>query len=503
VWHRLVLDACLPPGTRVDVSSRAADDPADLAGTPWSPEPAPYRRGDGSELPFVPGPAASGEGTWELLFQAARGRYLQIQLQLVGNGRSTPRVRALRAYYPRFSYLNRYLPAAYRDDPTSASFLDRFLANIEGFFTATEDRIAAARVLFDVRSAPAEALDWLAGWYAVALDPAWDEPRRRLFLAHAPEFFRCRGTIRGLTLTLRLALDPCVDASLFDDPSSTPGGAAGPVRIVEGYRRRTVPGVVLGDPTEVAPAVAAQPVRWAPSQGRAALNRRYAGRAGGARGRSARFPLRAPCDAAAAATWRQFAADTLGFVPSATAGDAGAWADFLARRYKTVEALNAAYAPAKFAAFADVPLPAAPPADGPPLADWYAFETVVLAVRRTAHQFTVLIPAPADNDPAELRRRLDLMARVVDLEKPAHTTFDVKFYRTLFRVGAARLGNDTVLDPGGGPSRSFGPAVLGRDALAGSALAPRPPQDAADRAVVGRDRLAVGNPPLGKGQSNG
>ena len=85
-----------------------------------------------------------------------------MQIRLAGNGRTTPRLRALRAYYPRFSYLNHYLPAVYREDGESAWFLDRFLANVEGTYTAIEDRIAAVQMLFDTRAAPSEALDWLA-----------------------------------------------------------------------------------------------------------------------------------------------------------------------------------------------------------------------------------------------------------------------------------------------------------------------------------------------------
>ena len=218
VWHRLMLDACIPSDTQVEIRSRAANDEIDLELSAWQREPAPYRRGDGSELPFVPRGSDTppiGQGTWELLFQRARGRFLQLEIKLSGSERATPHLRALRVYYPRFSYLANYLPAVYREDDESASFLDRFLANLEGFYTPLEDKIAAVQMLFDVRSAPKETLDWLANWFGVALDPIWDEGKRRLFITHAMDFFAARGTARGLKMALRLALEPCADEAIF------------------------------------------------------------------------------------------------------------------------------------------------------------------------------------------------------------------------------------------------------------------------------------------------
>lgn len=550
VWHRLMLDACIPPETEVLVWTRAADDERELALTEWRPEPRLYQRGAGSELPFTP----ERYNTWELLFQNARGRFLQLKLELRGNGRTTPRLRALRAYYPRFSYLERYLPAVYREDPASASFLDRFLANFEGLYTSLEDRIAAAQMLFDVRSAPAEALDWLADWFGAALDPAWDGRRRRLFIKNAMRLFRMRGTIAGLQAALRLSLDDCPDESVFDESYSAARLRAGGIRIVEKFRTRRTPGVVLGDPTDgQGPRLVTQSARWSPAQGGDDLRRRYADflQAGGVKGAArADFPIVAPPDPAEASLWQQFALDALGFIPSVTAPErllwqaflaglygqveklnaaygtkygsfeevglprdappAGArlrdwreftlgseaatarrlWQDFLARRHRGVAALNGAYR-TSWPSFALVSLPDALPPDGQPLMDWYQFESVVLPMRRSAHRFTVLLPLPpsASSDAAEQQRRLEQAARIIRLEKPEHTVFDVKFYWQLFRLGEARLGEDTLIDLGSRAPDLMSPLVVGQGRLTESYFAPGHPRDVADRQVLGRDRF--------------
>src|SRR5262249_40219482 len=186
-WHRLVLEAAIPSDTQVTIYSRAHNDPAYLSVQDWNEEPDPYQRGNGTELPWTP--LQTDLQAWELLFQKAAGQYMQLKIVFSGNGRLTPRIRALRADYPRFSYLKNYLPSAYREDQKSASFVERFLANMEGFYTFIEDRIATSQALFDPCSAPSATLDWLANWFGVALDPSWSESKRRTFLKNATTFF--------------------------------------------------------------------------------------------------------------------------------------------------------------------------------------------------------------------------------------------------------------------------------------------------------------------------
>ncbi|ARA94266.1 hypothetical protein AWN76_014630 [Rhodothermaceae bacterium RA] len=507
VWHRLFLDACIPPGTSVRVDSRAADDAALLASRPWQPEPAPYRRATGSEVPFYrPFSAAeearAGTGTWELLLQQARGRYLQLRLTLQGDGRSTPRLYALRLYYNRFSYLDAYLPAVYRQDPTSASFLDRFLANVEGTFTEIEGKIAAFHLLLDTRTLDGDYLDWLAGWLGVTLDPAFDEARRRLFLDHAVALFGQRGTPQGLARALRLVLDPCPDASLFD-PGAVDAdvGLRAPtarvirhgVRIIEHYLQRRLSPEALGDPTAGgAPALTAPGTPWTPQQGIEPLHQRFRtflrDEAGIPPAEAAALSLtpRLPADPALHDPWRRFIA-RLG-IPYAevTPADAALYRAFLRRRYGQISRLHDAYpvghAPADFD---DIALPSDTfPPDGAPLVDWVRFASLVVPMHRRAHRFTVLIPVEP-RQPAEVQQqRLALAERIINLEKPAHTQFEVRPYRVLFRVGTARLGFDTVLDLG---SR-YAARPLGQGALAEATLAAEPPWTLPDRLVTGRDR---------------
>ncbi len=480
VWHRLMLDASIPPDTSVMVSSRAANQKAQLDLTGWQPEPEFYLRGNGSEQPWVAQSGGADAGTWELLFQRAKGRYLQLRIELAGDGRSTPRLRALRAYYPRFSYLKNYLPAVYRADADSASFLDRFLANAEGLYTGIEDRIALAEVLFEVDNAPPETLGWLASWFGVALDPVWDESTQRLFLRHAMDFFQYRGTMRGLGMALRLVLESCAGEDIFDpDAKPRPGG----IRLVEQFRTRRTPGVVLGDPG-VANGIplTLQSTRWLPSQGAAQLNSRYGGP----------YPISAPTNTAQAAAWKQFSLNTLGFLPRIADSEGAFWTDFLTRRYRQIAKLNAAWLTA-YASFDEIAQFAALPSKAAQLRDWFQFQGVVLPGRDNAHRFTVLLPVPESEalDPAAQQRRMELAKRVIDLEKPAHTIYDLKFYWAFFRVGEARLGEDSVLDYGSRAPRLLPPMVLGTGFIASSYLAPGYPQNLTDRQILNNSQRSI------------
>jgi phage tail-like protein len=522
VWHRLLMDGTIPPGCQVQVQSRAADTKDVLTAADWNPEPQLYLRFTGAEIPYYK-PAldccSGATGTWELLFQAAVGRYLQVQLTFTGNGRATPRIQAVRAYYPRFSYLTHYLPAVYQDDPTSASFLDRYLANAEGFLTVLEGRIQQVQELFDPRTVPAEYLDWLASWLGASFDFTWNTATRRFFLENAPRFFQSRGTPDGLVRMIRMALDGCADESLFD-PDDLQHFS---VHVVEDFMLRSAPGVSLGDPTDVqSPGMVNSSASWTPAQGAgvldqlfqtylstvygtvAALNQAWNTNYSGFSDSTLHFPGIQPTQSAQAADWQNFISSDLDFTYApVTNADEPAYESFLTSRYADVAALNQAYGLTGAAAlnsFSDIQanlwngiLISALPSTGVFLQDWILFAAVFLPTQQNAHRFSVVVPVQLQDDVNTQIQRRNIAQRITQQEKPTHTEFDVKLYWAAFCAGQSRVGLETVV----GPSSRFAALVLDQTELAGAYLGYVVPWNVRGRMVAGRDQLQTGIRPGG------
>lgn len=78
-----------------------------------------------------------------------------------------------------------------------------------------------------------------------------------------------------------------------------------------------------------------------------------------------------------------------------------------------------------------------------------------------------------------------MVGRIIHLEKPAHTQFEVRRFWDAFRIGEIRLGMDTVV----GPESRFAPIVVGQHYLADGYLVPNHPMDARERYVSDRDGL--------------
>lgn len=503
VWHRLMLDLRLPSGTEVAVDTRAVDGAADadeartlIEQVAWRAEPALAVHPQGSELPWQSG-SAPGWTTRDVLLQAARGRWFQARLRIRGDGQRTPSLRALRAWAPRFSYPQRYLPPLYREDAAGADFLERLLALFEGEFTRWEDRIAMAQLLADARTAPAELLPWLAGWVALALDPAETDPvRRRLLIRHAVTGHARRGTVPGLLLAATLAWEPVLDEDWLRDPAALATRRHG-VRLQEFF------GLAGALPSGA----------WRPTQGHGALLAALGGDA-----------ALAPAAGEPGAARRSVLNQALGFVPRAAVEEAALWqawhpgsatvpplpADlpapgdertdwlaylqasqpcaalrqrwqaFLSRRWRRISALNAAWG-TRWGGFAQIPSPVSLPGADSALADWHRFESQVLRLEPYAHRFRVVLPLPEGAlDLDTLNRRRGAVQRAVQRDQPAHTVSEVRFGFELFRVGEARLGLDTLLDDQHALQRALG--ALGRRPILGSA-------------ELGQARLETSRPP--------
>lgn len=276
VWHRVFIEACLPEHTALHVRTRTSETvdvppgitapgpegmqplrppqgfsaadmrhvdgaptyhPFDVASVPdWTPMPRLLRRPAGADRPLYQPSYPGGEryDLYEGLVFSPPGRYLWLELTLAGTDRLTPQVAGLRAYYPRPSYL-KYLPEIYREDPRAAEFLDRLLSVFECVHSELDEVRDHLSALFEPRAVPPEALDWLAGWLGLVLDPRWPQDRRRELVASAARLYRSRGTRAGLAQFLALYLDL-------------------PFQLVEAFRTRQSAGVIVGiDPASGKP----------------------------------------------------------------------------------------------------------------------------------------------------------------------------------------------------------------------------------------------------------
>lgn len=493
VWHRVALDVRRPPGAMIRLQSRAADNPEDIPKLPWRDEPLPQAHPRGTELPWREGLQES----LGCLLQDTHGRWLQLRLLLSGDGQQSPALARLRAWYPRFSYLREYLPPVYREDAAGAGLMDRLLALFEGEFTRWEDRIAAAQLLLDARTAPAETLEWLGGWVALAFDPASDETRRRLLLRHAMRGHARRGTVPGLLLAATLAWDP--------DNHDAEAWMLDPQALAErpnGLRLQELFGLLQPLPVSA----------WAPAQGLAALLLRLEGEQALAADAAQQQRLQAslgflprgaqeearlqqawalaavpgdePVDRDPRAEWARHLRATQACAPLRQR-----WQDFLARRWRRIARLNEAWG-TRWLGFERIPSFTSLPGGAVALADWHLFESRVLRRLAAAHRFRVVLPLPAGTlDFDALARRRAAVWRAIERDKPAHTVAELRYGFELFRVGEARLGLDTQLEEG--LTRRPGLAalaglVLGRNDLGGALLAPTRPLPPPDR--IGLDR---------------
>jgi phage tail-like protein len=90
--------------------------------------------------------------------------------------------------------LGQYLPSLYQEDDFAQRFLSAFDAALAPIFSTLDNMDA----YLDPWLAPEDFLEWLGSWFGLTVDEAWSVERRRALVANAFEFYRMRGTSRGL-----------------------------------------------------------------------------------------------------------------------------------------------------------------------------------------------------------------------------------------------------------------------------------------------------------------
>jgi phage tail-like protein len=274
VWHRIFLEAIVPPRCGAVLWLTASDSLADLfnPASTWYPHllgaadttsisaamlpgaPTAIWQSIPTEVAFAPtlleeDPIPNTQGLFMVLVQRANkavrnlaGRYLGVRIQLNGDGRNTPEIAGLRVYGPRFSYVQKYLPALYHEakfgpdaDVNGAStrrdFFERFVDLFESQFTRIEDRVANAYLLTRAESTPDDSLPWLGSW--IGIDPSNNSPSpSRARIQATPSLYQWRGTAKGVTLALDVAT----------------GGACtrGAIIVIEDFRLRHIFATILG-----------------------------------------------------------------------------------------------------------------------------------------------------------------------------------------------------------------------------------------------------------------
>ncbi len=274
VWHRMFLEAIMPPRCGALLWLTASDRLADMVDPtfPWYPHivgavntasiPAPLLAGAPTavwqsiptEVPYAPtllgeDPIQPTQGLFMVLVQRVNkavrnlsGRYLGVRIQLNGDGRNTPQIAGLRVYGPRFSYIQNYMPEIYceaKSGPdaevagpsTRHDFFERFVSLFESQFTRIEDRIAKAYLLTRPEATPEDSLGWLGSWIGIG---SYDYPpdRSRARLEATPDLYEWRGTAKGVTQALDVATNGAC--------------TRGAIIVIEDFRLRHLFATILG-----------------------------------------------------------------------------------------------------------------------------------------------------------------------------------------------------------------------------------------------------------------
>jgi phage tail-like protein len=114
------------------------------------------------------------------------------------------------------------LPALYQDD----GMAQRLVGALDNVLAPVFCTLDGLECYVDPRMAPADFVEWLAGWVGVVFDEAWPLERRREIAARAVALHRRRGTAVGIRDAVRLVVEG--DVEIFETGaaawSEAPGG---------------------------------------------------------------------------------------------------------------------------------------------------------------------------------------------------------------------------------------------------------------------------------------
>lgn len=220
-WHRIRVDADVPPGTTFVISVATTEEinpPAQGDPTrelpPWNTYPA--------GVPHFSDWTTGPPGSTDFLIDQPPGRYLYLRLRMIGNGTATPMVRTIQIDFPRVTSLD-HLPEVYRENPKAEDFSERFLSLFDASIADLDRTIERYPALLDADGVPEQLLPWLGGFFDITFDPTWSATLRRSILKNAPQLYLQRGTAAGLQLAVQTIFG--VNIAINEFSAAGPWGA--------------------------------------------------------------------------------------------------------------------------------------------------------------------------------------------------------------------------------------------------------------------------------------
>jgi phage tail-like protein len=189
-WHRVRIEADIPPGTAVSVAVVVSEDD-EFAESDWQTAPA---------------------GVTDFLVDQPPGRHLTLRARLSGDSAATPVLHRIRLDFPRSTSAD-LLPAAFRQDPAADDFTERFLSLFDATVAEIDRVVERYPALLDPAGLPDAALPWLAGLLGLSFEAGWDAGTRRKLITAAPGLYRRRGTPGALkeAIDIVFGVTPVID----------------------------------------------------------------------------------------------------------------------------------------------------------------------------------------------------------------------------------------------------------------------------------------------------